>query len=124
VHAVGSHHGLRGVAALAVFQSGFTAGKDDARGQAFYVPLPRASQSFVKIVDVKNDAAFGRAVTAEIQQVAIAAELGVQAGDRSGGEIGGHDGSGAAEKRERRFAHSSVTNREQALDSPFVRLSQ
>jgi len=82
----------------------------DARRQAQHVPLPRSGQRLVEVVDVENQVALGRPVTAEVHEMRIATQLHAHAGDRHRREVGGHNRRGAAKKSERRRQHASVTD--------------
>ena len=63
----------------------------EARGETLHVPLPRAGERLVEVVDVEHQLPLGRAEHAEVRQVRVAAELDVDPGPRSRGQVGGHD---------------------------------
>ena len=84
------------------------AGEKDRRGEALDVPLEGAADGFVEVVDVEDEAAVGAAVGAEVEQVGVAADLRHDAGVGVRGEVGGHDGHGAAKEAERRRGHALV----------------
>src|SRR5262249_33603738 len=58
--------------------------------QPLDIPLPRAGQGLVEVVDVEHQAALGRAEDAEVGQVSIAAGLHRQPGYRRPGQVAGH----------------------------------
>ncbi len=89
------------------------AGDRDARREALEVPLPRAGQRLVEVVEVEHQAAVRGRVAAEVGEVRVAAELRRQARARRGGEVGGHDRRRAAEERERRRRHAPVADRDE-----------
>ncbi len=112
------------VATLGGGKAVVTAGNDEARGQPFDVPLPRARERLVEIVDVEHDPAFRRGVGAEIQQVAVATNLHLQAGSRTIGQVGGHDAGRAAVERERRLQHPAIADRQQFRHTARARLDE
>ena len=59
------------------------AGDLDAGRQPLDVPLPRAGQGLVEVVDVEHQSALGRAEDAEVRQVRVAAQLHAQARSRA-----------------------------------------
>ena len=88
----------------------------EARRQTFNVPLPRAGERLVEVVDVEEHLAFGRREQAEVQQMRVAAELDVQAGDRSRGEVCRHDERGAPVERGGRDQHAPVADGDELGD--------
>ena len=60
------------------------------------------ADGLVEVVDVEDEAAVGRGEGAEVADVRVAAELGVDAGVGAEREIVGHDGHGSAEEAEGR----------------------
>ena len=68
--------------AVALRQSAFAPRDRDARHQSLEIPLPRARERLVEIVDVEDQAPLGRAEDAEVRKVGIAAALNVEAGTR------------------------------------------
>ena len=97
------------------------AGDLEARRQPLDVPLPRARQGLVEVVDVEHQLPLGRGEHPEVRQVRVTAELDGQARAGRGGQVGGHDQRGAAVERERRDQHPAVADRHQ-LGDPLVRL--
>ncbi len=89
----------------------------DARHQSLEIPLPRARERLVEIVDVEDQAPLGRAEEAEVRKVGIAAALNVEAGTRRRREVGGHDRRCAAIERERRGEHAPVADRHELGDA-------
>ena len=55
----------------------------EARGEPLDVPLERAGERLVEVVEAEDDLAVGRGEAAEVRQVRIAAELGVEPGARA-----------------------------------------
>ena len=97
-------------------------GDQDARGEPLDVPLPRAGQRLVEVVDVEHQAPLGRGEHAEVGQVRVPAALHPQAGARRRGEIVRHDLRGAAVEGERRDEHPPVADRDELRD-PRLRLA-
>ena len=89
------------------------AGHLEAGRQALEVPLERARQGLVEVVDVEVHAPLGGAEDAEVGQVGVAAELGAQVGGGRGGQVAGHDQGGAAVEGEGRDQHAPVADRHQ-----------
>ena len=79
------------------------------------VPLPRTGQRLVEVVDVEQHPPLRGAEQAEVRQVGVAAQLHRDAGPGGVGQVGGHDGSGAPEERERRYEHPAVPDRDEFL---------
>ena len=52
----------------------------EARGQPLDIPFEWAGQCLVEVVDVEDQATFRRCVSAEVGQVRITAQLGLQTG--------------------------------------------
>ena len=73
-------------------------GDQHADREALDVPLPRARQRLVEVVDVEDEPSLGRRVEAEVREVRVAAALHDEAGPRSGGEVGRHDQRRAADR--------------------------
>ena len=93
-------------------------------GEALDVPLERGGQGFVEIVEVEHRRALGRGERAEIGQMAVARGLHPQPGHWCFSQVGRHDGSGAAEKRQRGGAHAVVADRQQVGDAVAARIQQ
>ena len=91
-----------------------------AHDQALQVPLPRCGKRLVEIVEIEDQVALGRCKSAEVEQVAVAARLHVDAGGRHRGEIVRHQRRRAAQERERRADHASVADRHQFLQPAAV----
>ena len=89
-------------------------GQHEARRETLEVPLPRALAGLVEIVDVEHRGALPRGVHAEVGEVRIAAELGVDAGVGLGPEIVGHELRGAPIEGERRDRHARRAQRDEA----------
>jgi hypothetical protein len=111
--AVGAKAGLRRIPRLGFTEAVVAAGHHEARRQALDVPFPGGGQGLVQVVDGENDPAFRRGESPEIAQVGVAAALDVHAGDRGGGEVGGHGERRAPEEGERGAGHAPVAEREQ-----------
>ena len=81
--------------------------------QPFHVPLERARQRLVEVVDAEHQPPIGGGENTEVGQMRIATELHVQPGPRRTGQIGRHRVGRAAEERERRHQHPPVADRQQ-----------
>ena len=94
-----------GLPCSCLFVPGLAGGQYQGCGHTFQVPLERATDGFIEIVDVEDEAAVGRGKCAEVAHMSIAAELRFNAGIRNDSEVGSHDGCGAAEVAEGRLRH-------------------
>ena len=99
------------VGALLLVEAAVAAGDGEARDEPLDVPLERAGKRLVEVVEAEDDLAVGGGEAAEVRQVRVAAELGVQPGARAGREVGGHQVRGAAVEGERRDEHAAVADR-------------
>src|SRR5215212_9456454 len=97
----------------------------EACGEAFYVPLPRPVQGLVEVVEVEEQGALRGGVRTEVQEVGVAAELGLDAGLRGAREIVGHDDGRSPQERERGGHHTRVADRQELLNPvPRLRLQE
>ena len=94
-------------------EAAIPAGDGEAGHQPLDVPLERARQRLVEVVDAEHQPPVGRGEGTEVGQMRIAAELHVQPGPRRAGQIGRHRVGRAAEERERRHQHPPVADRHQ-----------
>ena len=94
-------------------EAAIAAGDGEAGRQALDVPLERARQRLVEVVDAEHEPPVGRGEPTEVRQMRIAAELHVESGPRRAGQIGRHRVGRAAEERERRHEHPPVADRHQ-----------
>ena len=85
----------------------------EASDQPLEIPLKRARQRLVKIVDVEHQPPIRCCERTEVRQVSITAQLHGQAGFGQGREIRGHQVRGTAVERKRRDHHPSVADRDQ-----------
>lgn len=65
-----------------------------------FVPLERARERLVEVVEVEEEGTFRGGVQAEVEEVRVAAELDGEAGVRLGRQVRGHHGGRAAQERE------------------------
>ena len=72
-----SFHGL---ARRSVLVSRFAPGHNQGCGHALQVPLERAADGLIEVVDVENQPAVGRRIRAQVAHVGVAAELADNAG--------------------------------------------
>ena len=98
--AIALEEDARGVAAEARLRARLAPGKEETGGEALDVPLEWAADGLVEVVDVEDEAAIGRGEGAEVADVGVAAELGVDAGVGAEREIAGHDGHRSAKESE------------------------
>ena len=73
-----------------VVEAAIAAGDGEARDEALDVPLERAGQRLVEVVDAEDHPAVRRRERAEVGEVRVAAELCVEAGARAAREVGRH----------------------------------
>ena len=81
-----------------------------------------AGQRLVEVVDVEQRIAFRREKGAEVHQMAVAARLELDAGNRLAREIHRHQRRGAAQEREGRLRHALAADRQQRRQTALVRL--
>ena len=81
-------------------------GDREAGHQPLDVPLERAGQRLVEVVEAEHQPPVRGREAAEVRQVRVPAQLHRQAGPRGAGQVGGHQVGGAAVERERRDAAS------------------
>jgi hypothetical protein len=112
-------HGKNDRASLSGGEPAVAASDLQTRGQPLHVPLPWAGQSLVEVVDVEHHLPLGGGEHPEVRQVRVTADLDVQAGAGGGGQVRGHDQRGAPVKRERRYQHPAVTDRNQLGDAGY-----
>ena len=91
------------------------AGNGEARDQPLDVPFERPRQRLVEVVDAEDHAAVRRRIGAEVHEMGVAAQLGVQAGPSAARQVGRHQGGRAAVERERRHEHPAVADGQEAL---------
>ena len=85
----------------------------EAGDEPFDVPLERAGERLVEVVDAEHHSPVGRGEAAEIRQVGVAAELRVKGRPRACREVRGHQIGGAAVEGERRDEHPAVADRDE-----------
>ena len=98
-------------------------GHGKARGQPLDIPLERAGQGLVEVVDVEDQAPFRRGERAEVGQVRVPAQLHPQSRSGRAGQVRRHRQRSAPVERERRHQHPPVPDRHQ-LRHPRLRLAQ
>ena len=113
-----------GVAARGTFHAGFPAGEDEARGEAFDVVLEGATDGFIEVVDVEDEAAVEGSVGSEVEDVRVAAELGGDAGVGMAGEIRGHDRHGSTKEAEGAGDHALILDGNEPGDATLHGLAQ
>ena len=85
---------------------------------------PEEHYGLVEIVDIEDRDPFRARIAAKITEVAVAAGLHPQAGARTGGEIGGHDRCGTAQKGERVLLHPRIAHRKEVRNPALALLDQ
>ncbi len=98
-------------------------GHGQARGQPLDVPLERAGQGLVEVVDVEDQPPLRRGERAEIRQVRVPAQLHPQPGGGRAGQVRRHRQRRAPVEGERGHQHPPVPDRHQ-LRHPRRRLAQ
>ena len=76
--AVFAHRRLHGRAAGRVVEAALPAGDREAGGEPLHVPLERPRQRLVEVVEAEDEPPVGCGEDAEVREVRVAAELGVQ----------------------------------------------
>ena len=99
-------------------------GHGQAGGQPLDVPLERAGQGLVEVVDVKDQPPRGGGERAEIGQVRIPAQLHPQPRGGGGGQVGRHRQRRAPVERERRHQHPPVPDWQQLRHPGLFLLQQ
>jgi hypothetical protein len=96
-------------------------GRQHERGdQPLDIPLERAGQRLVEIVDIEHQVTIGGAEHPEVRQVRVTAELSVTRGPLLTRQVIGHDRRRPAIERERRRAHPPIPDRHQILHPSVV----
>ena len=85
----------------------------EAGREPLHVPLPRAGERLVEVVDVEQHLPLGRAEQAEVRQVGVTAQLHGDPAYRGRRQVGRHDQRGAPVEGERRDQHPPVADRDQ-----------
>ena len=88
-------------------------GHGKARGQPLDVPLERAGQGLVEVVDVEDQPPFRRGERAEVGQVRVPAQLHPQPRGGRAGQVRRHRQRRPPVERERRHQHPPVPDRHQ-----------
>jgi hypothetical protein len=99
------------------------AGHGQARRQPLDIPLERAGQRLVEVVDIEDQPPRRRGKRPEVGQVRVTAQLHPQPGRGRGGQVGRHRQGRAPVVGERRHEHPPVPDRHQ-LRHPALRLLQ
>ncbi len=110
----------RGRAALGRGEAVGPPGEHEAGGEALEVPLERARQRLVEVVDVEQERALRRGEHPEVHEVGVAAELHRQRRPRQRGQVHRHHGGGAAEEGERRREHPPVAEGDEVREPAGV----
>ena len=101
------------------------AGRDGEAGRhPLHVVLERPGQRLVEVVHVEQQDPLGRGEHAEVRQVRVAAQLGLQAGHRRVRQVRRHDLGRAPVEGERRDHHPAVADRHQVRLAGGVLLLQ
>ena len=118
---ISGHRGRDDLAAVLAGEPVAAGSHFHAGRQPFDVPLPRAGQRLIEVVDVEDQEALGRAEDPEVRQVGIPARLYRQ--PRHGGprQVTGHRQGSTAVERERGDHHPAPPDRHQ-LRHPRLRL--
>jgi hypothetical protein len=82
-------------------------------GEPLDVPLERAGQRLVEVVDAEHEPPVGRREPTEVRQMRVAAQLHLEPASWRRGQIGRHRVGRAPEERERRHRHAPVADRHQ-----------
>ena len=98
-------------------------GHGQARRQPLDVPLERAGQGLVEVVDVEDQPPLRRGERAEVGQVRVPAQLHPQPRRGRGGQVGRHRQRRSPVEGERGHQHPAVPDRHQ-LRHPRLRLPQ
>ena len=88
-------------------------GDGEAGRHSLDVVLEGAGEGLVEVVQVEQQHPFGRREPAEVREVGIPAQLGLQPRRRRVLQIGGHDLGGTPVEGERRHHHPTVTHGDQ-----------
>ena len=115
------HHAQDGGAADLVGHALRPGRHREAGPQALEIPLPRARQGLVEVIDVEDQPAFRGGEPAEVHQVPITAKLHREPSARRRSQIGGHARRRSTEEAELRLCHPPVADR-QELGHPALPL--
>jgi hypothetical protein len=95
-----------------------------ARRHPLHVPLERPRQRLIEVVHIEQQDPLGRRERAEVRQMRIAAQLGLQPGHRRIRQVRRHDLGRAPVEGERRNHHPAMPDRHQILLTGAVLLLQ
>ena len=109
--AVFAHRRVHGCSAGRVGEAAIPSGNGETGGEPFHVPLERSRQRLVEVVETEDEPPVGCGEDAEVREVRIAAELGVDPGPRPVREVRRHQVGGPAEEGERRLQHAPIPDR-------------
>ena len=110
---VGPHRRQRRRARVRLGEPVVAARDREARRHPLHVVLERPGQRLVEVVQVEQQPPLGRGERAEVRQVRIAAQLGLQPGHRRVLQVRRHDLGRAPVEGERRDHHPAVAHRHQ-----------
>ena len=102
----GHHHPIDGdglerrVGARRLGEPCLASGEDDTGAEPLDIPFPGAGNRLVEVVHIEEEIAFGRGGETEVLEMRVATGLHDETGDRSGGEVSGHDRRRTAEEGE------------------------
>ena len=111
--AVGTADRLVDRLSLPLVEAAVAAGDREARDEALDVPLERAGQRLVEVVDAEDEPPVRGCEAAEVGEMGIAAELGVQPRSRHRREVRRHQVCRTAVEGKRRHEHPPVADRHQ-----------
>ena len=119
--AVFAHRRRHDRAADRIVEASIPARDREAGGEPLHVPLEWSRQRLVEVVDAEDEPPVRCGEDAEVGEVRVAAELGVQSRPGPIREVGRHEIGAAAEKGERGHEHAPVPDRAE-LWKPRLRL--
>src|SRR5204862_6676271 len=105
---VGAHACQDSGLALWPLEAAIASANRDAGGKPLDVPLERAGQRLVEVVDVEDELAVRGLEDTEVREVCVTAELDAQARIGTRGQVGGHDRGGAPVEGEGGGEHAPV----------------
>jgi hypothetical protein len=111
-------HGKNDRASLSGGEPAVAASDLQTRGQPLHVPLPWAGQGSSKSLMSNIICRSGEANTPKFDRCA-SPQTWTCRPERGGGQVRGHDQRGAPVKRERRYQHPAVTDRNQLGDAGY-----
>ena len=121
LHGVSLDAGRGGSSRGAILVARGASGQHQRRCHALQVPLERAPNGLVEVIEVEDQPAIGRGECAQVAHMRVAAKLAHDPGGRKLRQVGGHHRRRAAKVSERRLRHQLILELDQRRYAPAHR---